>query len=272
MKPSFIVLAVLAAVAQAGTAEEKGKENLLTGKDVTEEKLTDALAPKPAGEMRLRTLSVGAAAGPAAGAASTPAAASAAAGSAAEGKSAAGASTAGAPTAGASSAGASAAGASTAGASTTGASTTGAATAGAATAGAATAGAPAAGPAAAAAAAAPAAVAVRSSASLLITFRINSSDLTDPSREQLDVLARALKGDKLKGLSFTLEGHADPRGNPQSNLTLSQARAESVRSYLMKHHGIEAARLQAVGKGDRELMNKNDPAAPENRRVTIVTQ
>jgi OOP family OmpA-OmpF porin len=45
-----------------------------------------------------------------------------------------------------------------------------------------------------------------------------------------------------------------------------------VRKYLIAAHGIEGARLFAVGKGDAELLNKANPIAPENRRVTRVTR
>ena len=109
------------------------------------------------------------------------------------------------------------------------------------------------------------------SASLLITFETNSAVLQPRSKEQLDVVAAALKNDRLKDFSFDVEGHADPRGTPEGNRVLSQQRAESVRSYLISAHGLAETRLRAIGKGDAELMNTKDIAAAENRRVTIVT-
>ena len=112
----------------------------------------------------------------------------------------------------------------------------------------------------------------RPSASLLVTFHTASSELTEQARQQLDIVGAALKNERLARYSFTVEGHADPRGDPQSNLVLSQHRAGSVRSYLVDAHGIDPQRLIPDGKGDRELMNRTQPAAPENRRVTIVTQ
>lgn len=111
----------------------------------------------------------------------------------------------------------------------------------------------------------------KASASLLITFETNSSELTSAAKQQLDVVAAALKNDRLAEYSFNVEGHADPRGSSDANLVLSQQRAESVREYLVAQHGIAADRLKAEGKGDTELMNRKSPAAPENRRVTIVT-
>jgi len=109
------------------------------------------------------------------------------------------------------------------------------------------------------------------SASLLITFETNSAALTARSKEQLDVVAAALKNDKLKNFTFNVEGHADARGSSEANRQLSQERAEAVRMYLVSAQQVPADRLKAVGKGDSEPMNTRDVAAAENRRVTIVT-
>ena len=109
-------------------------------------------------------------------------------------------------------------------------------------------------------------------ASILVTFVTNSADLTSGAKGALDVLAAAMKSEKLAAVKFTIEGHADPRGNEELNLKLSQARADSVRSYLTTSHGLAGDRVNAVGKGSSALMKPSDPAAPENRRVTIVAQ
>lgn len=108
-------------------------------------------------------------------------------------------------------------------------------------------------------------------ASLLITFETNSAELTPRARQSLDVVARALKSDKLTEFKFSIEGHADPRGGDDLNLRLSQGRAESVVNYLAEQHGIDRQRLKPVGKGTAELLNASRPDAPENRRVTIKT-
>lgn len=120
--------------------------------------------------------------------------------------------------------------------------------------------------------AAPQQAARKPSASLLITFQTNSAELTPQARQQLDVVAQALRNEKLADFTFNVEGHADPRGTQGQNLTLSQQRAESVRRYLVGTHAIGAERLSAVGKGDAEPLNTGNPAAPENRRVTLVTK
>ena len=98
----------------------------------------------------------------------------------------------------------------------------------------------------------------------------NSTVLAGSARRTLDAVATALKSTELGGSKFLIEGHADPRGNAEANLRLSEGRAAEVRRYLVDVHHLPPRRLNSIGKGDRELMNSIDIAAPENRRVTIV--
>jgi outer membrane protein OmpA-like peptidoglycan-associated protein len=109
------------------------------------------------------------------------------------------------------------------------------------------------------------------SASMLITFETNAADLTMESKKVLDSLGRAMQSDKLSAYKFEIEGHADPRGEAQFNLELSQRRAEAVVSYLESTHQIDRARLRPVGKGQTELFDRVRVEAPENRRVTVKT-
>lgn len=109
------------------------------------------------------------------------------------------------------------------------------------------------------------------SAPLLITFKSNSSTLTQGARAALKKVARGLQSEELLRHKFRIEGHADPRGSANANMKLSETRAASVVEYLIREGGITADRLTSVGKGSTEPMNLQNPAAPENRRVTIVT-
>ena len=107
---------------------------------------------------------------------------------------------------------------------------------------------------------------------LQIIFETNSAELTAVARKTLDVVGDALNSNELSEFAFAIEGHADPRGGTELNLRLSQARAEAVRTYLVAQHRVDNKRLTAQGKGDRELVNRQNPTAPENRRVMIITQ
>jgi OOP family OmpA-OmpF porin len=107
-------------------------------------------------------------------------------------------------------------------------------------------------------------------AALLITFETNATVLTADAKRELDIVGRALNTSRLTSFNFVIEGHADPRGSAERNLRLSAGRAEAVKQYLVQNQSVSAERLQAIGKGDREPLNTNNPAAPENRRVTFV--
>ena len=68
-----------------------------------------------------------------------------------------------------------------------------------------------------------------------------------------------------------IEGHTDSRGNADYNRKLSQARADSVRQYLMSQ-GVSGNRLESIGYGeDKPLDNRNVAEAWEkNRRVDFM--
>lgn len=118
--------------------------------------------------------------------------------------------------------------------------------------------------------AAPATAPKPAKAALLITFETNATALTTGAKRELDIVGRALNTSKLAGFNFVIEGHADPRGSAERNRRLSEGRAAAVREYLVQNQSVREDRLKAVGKGDREPLNANNPAAPENRRVVFV--
>lgn len=122
-----------------------------------------------------------------------------------------------------------------------------------------------------AAATATTAAAAPGKANLLITFATGSAELSPETMRALEVVAKALQSDRLSGLTFKVEGHADPRGSAEYNLKLSAERAAAVVAYLTGKLGVPAERLAAVGKGATEPLDPARPDAPENRRVTFVT-
>ncbi len=68
-----------------------------------------------------------------------------------------------------------------------------------------------------------------------------------------------------------IEGHTDSLGNPQTNLVLSQQRAEAVQKALIAQ-GVAASRIKAVGLGAEQPIASNATAAgrARNRRVVII--
>jgi OmpA family len=54
------------------------------------------------------------------------------------------------------------------------------------------------------------------------------------------------------------------------NLGLSDARAKSVREFLIEKFHLDPKQLVAIGFGEEQLKNKDDPLAAKNRRVQVV--
>jgi OmpA-OmpF porin, OOP family len=65
-----------------------------------------------------------------------------------------------------------------------------------------------------------------------------------------------------------IEGHTDSEGVPERNQPLSERRAQSVVNYLVEH-GVDAARIKAIGYGDTKPIAPNDTAdnRAKNRRI-----
>lgn len=73
-------------------------------------------------------------------------------------------------------------------------------------------------------------------------------------------------------LRLRIEGHTDNVGDPESNRSLSDRRANAVVAYLISEHGIDVGRLEAVGMGEDEPVadNNSEEGRQNNRRVELV--
>lgn len=103
-----------------------------------------------------------------------------------------------------------------------------------------------------------------------IHFATDQSDLSEPSRELLDIIASYLKG--RKDYQLEIAGHTDSRASYEYNLDLSRRRAGSVRSYLVSL-GLDEASLQQknLGKKMPEVPDEEDAIdLAMNRRVTLL--
>ena len=110
------------------------------------------------------------------------------------------------------------------------------------------------------------------SAHLVIAFASGSADLTPRATAQLDQLGKALTSAQLAAFNFKIVGHTDTVGDAASNQTLSEQRAQAVKSYLEAKFNVADARLQAKGVGEDDLMVQTPPQTPNssNREVQII--
>lgn len=105
---------------------------------------------------------------------------------------------------------------------------------------------------------------------LEMEFDYNSDVLRGDSLEKANKLGKVLSSPELRGQTFTIAGHTDAKGSERANQSLSERRAEAVKSFLVQRYQIPAANLISVGYGKTRLKNAGVPTAKENRRVQAV--
>ena len=90
----------------------------------------------------------------------------------------------------------------------------------------------------------------------------------------MDVIAQLLH--QYPSISIELTEHTDARGSDYYNQQLSETRAKIAKEYLVQRQGIAAARITAIGMGEKQLRNHcrddiscTDEAHQYNRRTEI---
>lgn len=104
-----------------------------------------------------------------------------------------------------------------------------------------------------------------------VLFATGKADLKSGAAANFGRLAEALK--KNPDQRVTVEGHTDDVGSDESNLSLSQRRAEAVKSYLVSQ-GVDAGLITATGKGEGFPVTSNSTASgrQKNRRVEVIIE
>lgn len=102
-----------------------------------------------------------------------------------------------------------------------------------------------------------------------LLFATGKSELKTNASGHLDKLAAFLN--KYEDRSVVIEGHTDSVGSEASNLSLSQRRAEAVKSHLL-NRGVAAARIETAGKGEATPLTENETTSgrQQNRRVEVI--
>jgi outer membrane protein OmpA-like peptidoglycan-associated protein len=100
-----------------------------------------------------------------------------------------------------------------------------------------------------------------------LEFENGKADILPTMHADLDKLANFLIDHP--DFSLNISGHTDSQGSEDSNLRLSQARADAIKAYLIYQFKINAERISATGYGSsRPLVTENsDYDRKLNRRV-----
>jgi OOP family OmpA-OmpF porin len=103
-------------------------------------------------------------------------------------------------------------------------------------------------------------------ANRIIEFESGKATLTESGMEVLNQMSAAMQ--KLKGVKVEVIGHTDNAGSRAGNLSLSQARAEAVKTYIVGK-GIAAESIAVSGEGpDRPVADNRTPEGKaRNRRI-----
>ena len=99
-----------------------------------------------------------------------------------------------------------------------------------------------------------------------VRFDLNKSTLTSQAKTNLNKLVPVFNS--YADTNIEIFGYTDSTGKPEYNLTLSQKRAESVKTYLISK-GLVASRFKTSGHGIADPIATNDTkeGQSQNRRV-----
>jgi outer membrane protein OmpA-like peptidoglycan-associated protein len=101
-----------------------------------------------------------------------------------------------------------------------------------------------------------------------VLFRTGSAELTPEMTHGIEVLAEAVA--KSPALKVRVDGFADPRGTVDTNLKLSEARAEAVRDlFLAAGVNDEALEVNAYGKSQSVAADADGYALERRVRLTL---
>jgi OOP family OmpA-OmpF porin len=122
---------------------------------------------------------------------------------------------------------------------------------------------------------APAPVQKKVSITLNVEFDTAKAVVKDKYNNDIKKVADIMKA--YPGTMAVIEGYTDnvdKFNNPENNINLSLARANSVRQYLIDNFGIDASRITAVGYGPDNPIASNDTkkGRQKNRRVQAVIE
>jgi chemotaxis protein MotB len=101
-------------------------------------------------------------------------------------------------------------------------------------------------------------------------FRLGSDE---PTEKAIQIIRLVSENIREKPNRIVIEGHTDAapfKTAQKTNWELSTSRASAARREL-ENYGIDPGRIaRVVGYADQELLVREDPKDPRNRRISII--
>lgn len=107
---------------------------------------------------------------------------------------------------------------------------------------------------------------------LNVLFDTDKAVVKDQYYPDVEKLAEFMK--TYPNTTVTIEGHTDSTASNEYNKKLSEARANSVRQFLIDKYGIDGSRISTIGYGEEYPIDTNDTpeGRQKNRRVEAVIE
>jgi outer membrane protein OmpA-like peptidoglycan-associated protein len=104
-----------------------------------------------------------------------------------------------------------------------------------------------------------------------IQFDTDTPIVRPDSYQTVGRIADAMVHGSLLPYSFLIVGHIEANGKRESNVALSQRRADAIRDILANTFKISVKRMQAIGLGEEQILDPTRPTASVNQQIQIFT-
>jgi outer membrane protein OmpA-like peptidoglycan-associated protein len=104
-----------------------------------------------------------------------------------------------------------------------------------------------------------------------IQFDVDTPIVRPESYQTVGRIADAMVYSELLPYTFLIVGHVEANGKRESNVILSQRRADAIRDILANTFKISVKRLQSIGLGEEQLLDPSKPISPVNQQIQIIT-
>ena len=104
-----------------------------------------------------------------------------------------------------------------------------------------------------------------------IQFDEDTPIIQPASYQTVGRIADALVKGSLLPYTFLIVGHIESNGKREADVILSQRRADAIRDVLVNTFKISAKRIQTIGLGEEQFLDRAHPTAAINGQMQIMT-